>query len=251
MDCNFPTAEAIEKIEELVKPQIHELTDVFGRKSQFATAGLVEVVAKAPEQKPLVQVFTLAALRDLIAEGLEGAPFAEKAFLHVASETEVRLLAKVSDEYGRRQCYAVAKPVPFEKFPFEKWMDQETFAIGIASKFMDGFDKDYVLKLAAEIQAEATGTSNDNGFTQTVATKAGIAHKIVQEIKPRVVLAPYRIFPELVQPESHFVLRARVMDDKKPALCLYEADGGVWKIKAIQTIRERLESYNLGVSVIA
>ena len=251
MESNFPTAEAIEKIEELVKPQIHELTDVFGRKSQFATAGLVEVVSRAPEKKPTIQVYTLAALRDLIGQGLEGFDYQGKAFLHVASETRVLLVSKESDEYGRRQTFAVAEPVPFEKFPFEKWMDQETFAIGIASKFMDGFDKDYVLKLAAEIQAEATGTSNDNGFTQTVATKAGIAHKIVQEIKPRVVLAPYRIFPELVQPESHFVLRARVMDDKKPALCLYEADGGVWKIKAIQTIRERLESYNLGVSVIA
>ena len=251
MECNFPTAEAIEKIEELVKPQIHELTDVNGRKSQFATAGLIEITAKAPEQKPGVQVYTMDALRDLITQGFEGVPFSEKAFLHISSETKVRLLDKVSDGYGRRQCYAVAEPVPFEKFPFERWMDQESFAIGIASKFMDGFDKDYVLKLAAEIQAEATGTSNDNGFTQTVSTKAGIAHKIVQEVKPRVVLAPYRIFPELTQPESHFVLRARVMDNKEPALCLYEADGGVWKIRAIEIIRKRLESYDLGVSVIA
>ena len=254
MEPHFPDAETIDKILDIAKPEIHYLVDALGRHSTYSTKHLHEVIAVKPAEIPLVKVYTLQAVRDLILQGLEKTLYAVKpqdCFLHVENETTVTLKDKEADDYGRRQVLILAQPVPFEKFPFGKWMDQETFAIGIASQFADGGDKDYVLKLAAELTTEATGASTDNGFVQRVTTQAGIAHKIVQEIKPRVVLAPFRIFPEVVQPGSAFVLRARVGDDKRPQLCLYEADGGTWKVRAIEIIRQKLEEFETGVQIIA
>ena len=258
INSTFPTSEAIDKIVALAKPQVHELMDIHGRKSQFATAGLVEVKAAPPSMIPKVEVFTLAALRDLIVNGLDKAEYekiGEECFLHVENESTVVLVDKDGDSYGRRQILAKASPVPFKGFPFERWMDQETFAIAIASQFADGFDKDYVVQLAASLTSEAMTTNEDNGFTQRGTVQSGLAHKRVTDIKPRVTLAPYRTFPELTQVESQFVFRARISEgqdkSKVIALCLFEADGGTWKIEAIRRIKERLESFETGVPVIA
>jgi hypothetical protein len=51
---------------------------------------------------------------------------------------------------------------------------------------------------------------------------------------------------------SLFVLRAQDGGTTgKPRLALYEADGGAWKLAAIQKVREYLAGKNLKVPVIA
>jgi hypothetical protein len=62
-----------------------------------------------------------------------------------------------------------------------------------------------------------------------------------------VKLSPFRTFIEVEQPESLFVLRGR----KGPQWALFEADGGLWKIKAIQNIKNWLEKKELNVPIIA
>ncbi len=70
-------------------------------------------------------------------------------------------------------------------------------------------------------------------------------------IKPRVALAPFRTFPEIEQPISEFVFRARCTGEGTPALMLVEADGGRWKIDAITTIRAEMEAFGLNIPIIA
>ena len=61
-------------------------------------------------------------------------------------------------------------------------------------------------------------------------------------IKNPVYLRPFRTFCEIDQPESPFILRIRNSDGKGvPEIALYEADGGLWKHRAIQGIHAYLD----------
>ena len=59
----------------------------------------------------------------------------------------------------------------------------------------------------------------------------------LEAIKPRVPLRPFRTFQEVEQPESEFLLRM----DEEGNIGLFEADGGMWKLKARQTVKAFLE----------
>ena len=71
-------------------------------------------------------------------------------------------------------------------------------------------------------------TSEDNGVTQTVEARKGIALKAREQVKPRVPLCPFRTFLEVEQPESEFLVRMREGGE----IGLFEADGGMWKLDA-------------------
>ena len=54
------------------------------------------------------------------------------------------------------------------------------------------------------------------------------------EIKPRVMLRPFRTFLEVEQPESEFLLRV----DPDEGIGFFEADGGIWKLEAKKNIAD-------------
>jgi len=57
-----------------------------------------------------------------------------------------------------------------------------------------------------------------------------------------VTLLPYRTFNEIAQPPGRFVLRMKsgVASGQRPAVALFEADGGAWQLEAIRRIRDWL-----------
>ena len=236
---------------ELAEPKIFTVEDVHGVITQFSNKPLHQIQAQAPHQPNIVEVSTLTRIADLVRAKLEGGAFTNDFFLHIEDETTVRLVAKDSDEYGRRLQLIVARPVSFDQFRFGQWMSQEEFVIAVASKFADGADKDYVLNIASTLTNDAVRTSEDNGFNQKVTAKAGIRMKEDITLKPRVDLAPFRTFPEIEQPVSSFVFRARCNGEGQPVLQLVEADGGRWKIEAIKRIDAALEVFKLNIPIIA
>lgn len=72
------------------------------------------------------------------------------------------------------------------------------------------------------------------GVTQTVEARQGVALNAVVEIKPRVMLRPFRTFLEVEQPESEFLLRV----DPDEGIGFFEADGGIWKLEAKKNIAD-------------
>ena len=52
-----------------------------------------------------------------------------------------------------------------------------------------------------------------------------------------MTLRPFRTFQEVEQPESEFLLRL----DEDGNIGLFEADGGMWKLTARQTVKAFLE----------
>lgn len=109
--------------------------------------------------------------------------------------------------------------------------------IELRSRFAPGEGVDYLLDLLSRISKNSGVTTTDNGVSQTVEARQGVALKTVIPVKPRVPLRPYRTFQEVEQPESEFLLRL----DEEGNIGLFEADGGMWKLTARQTIKAFLE----------
>jgi hypothetical protein len=244
-------AETINKILEISTPEMHTIKDVHGIETVFSTKPLHQVKATAPEEPSSVDVVTLAGFANLIQSNLEGRGLQADNLIHIENERTVTLKSKVSDEYGRRLVLISAQPVGFKQFQFGQWIAQEEFVIGVASLFAESPDKQYVLSMASSLTNDAATNTEDDGFTQRVNLKAGLRLKESVTLKPRVDMAPYRTFPEIDQPVSQFVLRARCEGESKPMLMLVEADGGRWKIDAIATIRAKMESFGLNIPIIA
>lgn len=109
--------------------------------------------------------------------------------------------------------------------------------IELRSMFIPNEGTDYLLKLLSRMSSESTVSTNDNGVTQTVEARQGVALNAVVEVKPRVVLRPFRTFLEVEQPESEFLLRV----DKNKGIGFFEADGGIWKLEAKRNIAQYFE----------
>lgn len=245
------TAETIQKVLDISRPELHKVGDVHGVEAIFSTKDLYQVEAAAFAIPGTVKVSTLLGFADLINASLECKSFANEFVIHVENEGLVSLKGKKSDEYGRRLVLIEAKPVSFRQFAFGQWMGQEEFAIAVASLFAETPDKDYVMKMASTLTKDAVMTSEDDGFSQRVTAKAGLRMKESTTLKPRVDLAPYRTFPELDQPVSPFVLRAKCDGESNPMLMLVEADGGRWKIDAIAKLRKAMEAFGLNIPIVA
>lgn len=92
----------------------------------------------------------------------------------------------------------------------------------------------YLLDLLSRMTNENSVSTNDNGVTQTVEARQGVALNALVEIKPRVMLRPFRTFLEVEQPESEFLLRV----DPDEGIGFFEADGGIWKLEAKKNIAD-------------
>ena len=92
------------------------------------------------------------------------------------------------------------------------------------------------MKLLSDICCGAKVIYNDNGIATTVTTQKGVALQTNAQIRPIITLKPYRTFQEVEQPESIFLIR---VNDR--GISFTEADGGMWKLAARETIKAFLE----------
>jgi hypothetical protein len=238
--------EAIDRILDLAAPTKIEVGGkTYADKHMYLVREPLPLQPNQPVALPVptfMKVTTLAGFADLVQQKLEKFEVSDYV-VHVLDHNTVRLVKKYSDECGRRQVLIEAKPVEFKQFEFDKWLGQESFVIALNALFSQTDDKDYVLRIASALTTEAANISEDDGHSQRVTIKAGLAQKVNETIKPQVKLAPYRTFPECGQPISEFVFRAR--PGETPTLMLTEADGGKWKIAAIEEVRRFLSVLEL------
>lgn len=68
-----------------------------------------------------------------------------------------------------------------------------------------------------------------------MVTSKGVSLQQNSTIRPLVKLRPYRTFQEVEQPEGLFLIR---IDER--GITFTEADGGMWKLQARQTIKAYL-----------
>ena len=117
-------------------------------------------------------------------------------------------------------------------------MEQEDFILEVMGKTVNDSEteKENLLKVAGLVKSEKVKTATDDGVTQTLTVKNG-AFVERETIKNPILLRPYRTFPEVEQPLGIFNFRAHQKSDEVPRFSLNDADGGAWKLTAINNIK--------------
>jgi hypothetical protein len=163
----------------------------------------------------------------------------DKMIVHVVNPTRVTLYSDL--DLDRKREYLVEVNAEFPQFPFDRFVGHENFIIGVQSKFIPNNDADLLLKFAGTVEGGTIADYGDDGVSQKATVKTGLASKSDALIPSPVTLKPYRTFTEVDQPESQFVFRMKE-DKYEGVLCaLFEADGGAWKLNAMENIKEYLE----------
>lgn len=172
--------------------------------------------------------------------------------LHIVDHTEVRVLTKIHGENNERHTVVVAELDSLDRFPFEKFIEQERFIIKARSMFVPTPDLSSILAYTAKIDKESNVITTDDGVTQNVNIKLGVTGvRTERENVPALVkLRPFRTFSEAEQPESEFLFRMK-SGEGSAECALFDADGGAWRNTARTNIADFFESQDLDIPVIA
>jgi hypothetical protein len=135
-----------------------------------------------------------------------------------------------------------AKPIAASVDPwFGTFLPVDEFLVRLRSQFVQSDARDGLLDILSRIEEKDTQELTDNGMTQAVIIKRGAAvGREMKALPGEVRLAPYRTFSEIDQPDSPFVCRLQ-RSQKGPQLALFECDGGLWRLEAVEKIRDWLE----------
>ena len=200
-----------------------------------------------PTPEPIL-TSTLTGLVDYVSKQIDGVD-RKQLFIQVRSPSIVRLVSEILPDFWNRAEYLEAR-YNFGLMNFDSWYDSETFMINLLAQFADKGDKAKFLAFLAKVTDTAESVYDDSGISQGVTTRRSIASKSAELLPNPVMLAPFRTFPEIEQPESPFILRVQKDHDGLSYL-LSEADGGAWRNTAIQSIKKYLQEKLPDMAIIA
>lgn len=218
---------AIEKIVELGAPNYHEEN---GYKYTDKKLNVIE--------SPRVSELTFHTLDGLIyALKAEYKNFNGPLLIDVNDEESVTVYSAIQSTDRKREIpYSVSAELI--EIPFNCKLDYETMMIALKSKFIQTSQLLELVQLLGTITEENNAMLSDDGFTQTVVVRKGIALKDNKAVNPIVSLKPFRTFCEVDQPESEFLIRL----SEGGYVALYEADGGAWKLQARRNVADYLKA---------
>lgn len=187
----------------------------------------LERIAPHVDSPWALEVNGLDSISKLIREEMN--KVASTIIVQVKDYNLVECFTAYRDDFSRFTLYRARADVPGFR---SGWHEREEALIQLRSLFIPNEGTEYLLNLLSRISEESNITSSDNGVTQRVEARQGIALNGMVDVKPRVSLQPFRTFLEVAQPESEFLLRV----DKGKGIGFFEADGGVWKLEAKRNV---------------
>jgi len=186
-----------------------------------------------PEATPL-KMHTLSGLVDFCLDF--AAQVGERTIVHVVSDQQVDVVSPLFGPFKQREKFATASPFQLSH-KFDRYMPVEEFVIYLQSMFIQDQTALDILKVVGNLTQGSETNVADDGITQRVTAKAGVARVAVVDLPNPVALRPYRTFMDIQQPASEFVLRIKADKDEGPRCALFEADGGAWRNTAVETIK--------------
>lgn len=193
------------------------------------------------DRASVLNVSTLAAVVDYVAGRLsEWQGRQDGMLLHVESPTWIKFCSGLDGV--RQREYLLEADAVVNEFSFGKAYDQESFMVALQSNFEATPDLAAIMKLAGNIVKGDSRTYSDDGVTQVASMRTGVSVSQQAIVPNPVVLKPYRTFQEIEQPESPFVFRISNSNEQQPKFYLFEAGGGVWKLQAIERIKDYLRT---------
>lgn len=187
-----------------------------------------------PVASPL-ETTTLTSIVNYIKENVDAVQ-GSNIIVHVESYGRVSLKKELNSD-KKRECVMVAEALT-PNVVTDRFMETDRFNIMLQSSFVENDDRAALLKASANIQEKDVKNVCDDGISQSAVFKTGVATVEEMLIPNPVILAPYRTFPEIRQPESKFIFRM----ESGPKAALFEADGGAWKNVAMESIKEWLKA---------
>lgn len=182
--------------------------------------------------KESLYINTLSGLVSYLRSNIERTD--HELFIQVYDEKTVYLKGRLDEEGQRETLVTVNAIVP--RFDFDRFLDTEQLIIALQAKFVKTEDRDILLKVIGNVKEENVRQTGDNGISQVVTIKNGVASAADVLVPNPVALAPYRTFVEVEQPVSNFIFRMK----DGPAGAIFEADGGMWRNVAIANIQKFL-----------
>lgn len=236
--------DAIEKIIELSGP--HTVTNQMG--TLMYSDKKLYPVDQNRTAKP-IYTKTLTSIVDYVRDYAEKDGYSKgNLMLHVVDHETVRLIDCMNSD-SERECLieACAKTPQFE---FGRFTVAESFTIAVQAlvKKDAQSDREIVLKFAGTTKSGTVTQYKDDGITQKATIKQGVASMAEAVVPSPCRLRPYRTFLEIEQPMSEFIFRMR--EGANGVECaLFSADGGAWKIDAMDSIRKFFEKELEGTGV--
>lgn len=219
--------EAIQYIVNLGNADIHEIDG-----QSFSTQPMQLLKEPTPDA---LKVKSLSGLIDYLKSDFDD-DLRPSRMIHVVSPTQVVAFSSFNGNYNRNEYIYATAMLP--EFSFDCWYNAEEFNIKLQSAFVKNEDRDIMLKVVGNIKEENVKTVGDDGVSQAVSAKVGVATVATVQVPNPVLLKPYRTFVEVDQPESDFIFRMQ----NGPRCALFEADGGAWKLQAMHNIKTHLET---------
>ncbi len=227
-----------EAVKELVKAFREPMAfgDLIARPNDW-TISDQRALTKAPTAETLL-VATLGAVRDYIAANRDALAL-DHVVVHVKSPAEVQVSGPLSAERVR-ETFLAAKAADFTDGFLGKFHSLEDFIIGLQVRFIAGDDRQRLLTLLSNVKHETVKSALDDGMTQIVQARAGVALVSDVAVPNPVTLTAFRTFRDIPQPSSIYVVRVSGQSGGLPQVGLFEADGGVWKLTAVERIKDWL-----------
>lgn len=170
-------------------------------------------------------------------------------FLHIESHRKVSLVSELYGPHKQRCNYFVAIH-DSKDFPYGQFIDLENFIVAMQTFFIQDESTAAILRIVGNVSHESKMDVIDNGYTQVVTAKTGIARVGNVEVPNPVTLRPYRTFLEVEnQPAGLFVFRMR-RSENRIECAIFEADAGLWKLEAIKEIRKWLALHISNVEIV-
>ncbi len=224
--------EFIEHIQKTTQPQIVEIEG-----SHFVINVNEDPIEIHPEAicPDTLTLNSLDALVKLVQT--EACKVSSPLYITIPSHLKVQCFAQPNDDKRCfRQLFYNVNATDVPGWDENVQLGFEEAQIALRTRFQDSNDHPYTIKLLSDICTGAKVTFNDNGIATTVVTQKGVALQSSDQIRPLVSLRPYRTFQEVEQPESIFLIRLN-----ERTIRFVGADGGMWKLRARETIKAFLE----------
>jgi hypothetical protein len=238
-------ATAIQKIADLAGPKTFTFDD-----RTYSSAPLQNLPLPTEPGFPTIELATLDSLVDAIAS--HPAQFAEvKETMICVDSAIVQLVSPPAGENRKRDILikvacGVAGP------QFGNYRPIEDFRISLLTQFQSSVDREKIVALISKLADGATVTTEDDGVSQNVTTKTGIATVGESKVPSPVKLSPIRTFIEVDQPQGLFLFRMRKSPQGGVEAALFEFHTNWKREAAVRVARYLKDKKELeGITILA
>lgn len=222
------TVEVIEKLSTMIPPTILEIGD-----HSYSTNRIYLVETPSASSLP---VFSLNSVVGYVNTNPDRIKDTSRILINVRDYNSICVYG-ILNQGKKRDQYLEA--VIKNGLRLNQYLQVEDFILMMMSDFKDDEMQQLLLKIASDITDEYIRTNKDDGVTQRVTVKSGIARREAIDLPNPVKLVPFRTFPEIEQPEGLFVFRAQ-KGPSGPMLGLFDCDTNEWKARTIEKIKSYL-----------